>query len=161
MMKQLSFLLLPLGLVAFVVNALGQPSQAQTGKDEQVTYTIRIQKPEKEPIEFSIRGTPNRATSASIVGVLTIGAGIEIDAAQTGINFTLAGADPDAVSNLILSLGGMIQDNVVDLTRLALAINAFNTIVDKADLDTLTALKALPEFVDIQTLLVELRKPIG
>ena len=73
----------------------------------------------------------------------------------------LAGADPEAVSNLMLSMGGLIQNNVVDPTRLAIAITAFNTIVNKADLATLTALKEIPEFTDIRSFLAELRKPIS
>jgi hypothetical protein len=62
----------------------------------------------------------------------------------------------------MLAMSGMVNaEKVVDPTRLALAINAFNTIVDKADLATLTALKEIPEFVDIKAFLTELRKPIS
>ena len=55
----------------------------------------------------------------------------------------------------------MVSNNVVDPTRLAIAIGSFNTIVDKADLTTLKALQEVPEFGDIRTFLAEVRKPIG
>ncbi|MFM7578457.1 MAG: hypothetical protein ACKO5Q_16160, partial [Microcystaceae cyanobacterium] len=83
-----------------------------------------------------------------------------IAAAQTGINLTLAGADPESVANLMLAMGGMVTKDSVDLTRLALAINAFNSIVQKADLDTLKALQDVPEFTDIRTFLFDTSKPI-
>ena len=161
MIKRLSSLLLSLSFVPLAINAVGLPSQAQTAEDGQVTNTLRLEKPGQEPTEFSINGTLDRVTPASIVGAISLGAGVEIDAAQTGINLALAGADPEAVANLMLSMGGLIQNNVVDPTRLAIAITAFNTIVNKADLATLTALKEIPEFTDIRAFLAELRKPIS
>ena len=160
-MKRLSSFLLSLSLIPFAVNALGLPSQAQTTKDGQVTNTLTLEEPGKDPVEFSVNGTPERVNPASVVGAISLGAGVELDAAQTAINLVLAGADPDAVANLLLSMGGMVQNNVVDPTRLAIAIGAFNTIVDKADLTTLKALKKIPEFGDIKTFLAEVRKPIG
>lgn len=160
-MKRLSSFLLSLSLIPFVVNGLGLPSQAQMTKDEQITNTLTFEEPGKDPVEFSVNGTPDRVNSASIVGAISLGAGVDIDASQTAINLVLAGADPDAVANLMLSMGGMIQNNVVDPTRLAIAIWSFNTIVDKADLTTLKALQEVPEFGDIRTFLAEVRKPIG
>jgi hypothetical protein len=159
-MKRLSCFLLSLSFIPFAVNALGLPGQAQMTKDGQVTNTLTLEEPGKEPVEFSVNGTPERVNPASIVGAISLGGGVELDNAQTAINLVLAGADPDAVANLLLSMGGMIQNNVVDPTRLAIAITAFNTIVDKADLATLTELKAIPEFTDIRTFLADVRKPI-
>lgn len=151
-------LLLPLGLAAFCLNLSPLPSQAQTG---QVNNTLTLEKPGTETKEFSVNGTPERANPAAVVGAITLGAGVELDAAQIGINLTLAGADPESVANLLLAMAGMVNENQVDPTRLALAINAFNSIVDKADANTLKSLQELPEFTDIRTFLVELRKPIG
>jgi hypothetical protein len=160
-MKRLSSLLLSLSIFSLVLNVFGLPSQAQTAEDGQITNTLTLENPGQEPTEFSVNGTPDRVTPASIVGAISLSAGVEIDAAQTGINLVLAGAEPDAVANLMLSMGGLIQNNVVDPTRLAIAITAFNTIVNKADLATLTALKEIPEFTDIRAFLAELRKPIS
>jgi hypothetical protein len=160
-MKRLSSFLLSLSLIPFVVNGLGLPSQAQMTKDGQVTNTLTFEEPGKDPVEFSVNGTPDRVNPASIVGAISLGAGVDIDASQTAINLVLAGADPDAVANLMLSMGGMVSNNVVDPTRLAIAIGSFNTIVDKADLTTLKALQEVPEFGDIRTFLAEVRKPIG
>jgi hypothetical protein len=62
----------------------------------------------------------------------------------------------------MLAMGGMVSGgNQVDPTRLATAINAFNSIIDKADADTLNALQELPEFIEIRTFLAEIRKPIS
>jgi len=160
-MKQLSCLFFSLCLVPLTVNIFASPSQAQTNSGGQVTNTLTLEKEGKEPTEFSINGTENRVNPAAIVGAITLSAGVDIDAAQTGINLSLAGADPESVANLLLALGGVAANNQVDPTRLALAINAFNSIVDKADSATLAALKELPEFIDIRTFLAELRKPIG
>jgi hypothetical protein len=160
-MKQWPCLFFSLCLVPLTVNIFASPSQAQTNSRGQVTNTLTLEKEGKEPTEFSINGTENRVNPAAIVGAITLSAGVDIDAAQTGINLSLAGADPESVANLLLALSGVAENNQVDATRLASAINAFNSIVDKADLATLTALKELPEFIDIRTFLAELRKPIG
>jgi hypothetical protein len=161
-MKRLPLFLLSIGIVPFTINAFAPSSQAQTSKDEQITRTIKFEKAGEEPIEFSVNGTVDRVNPSAVVGTIMLGAGIGIDPAQTAINLTLAGADPTSVANLILATSGLIgSGNVVDPTRLALAINALNSIVDKADLATLTALKEIPEFTDIRAFLAELRKPIS
>ena len=105
-MKRLSSFLLSLSLIPFVVNGLGLPSQAQMTKDGQVTNTLTFEEPGKDPVEFSVNGAPDRVNPASIVGAISLGAGVDIDASQTAINLVLAGADPDAVANLMLSMGG-------------------------------------------------------
>jgi hypothetical protein len=157
-MKRLPLFLLSIGFVPLAINFFVPSSQAQTTKDEQVNKTIQFTSEGKEPVEFNVNGTIDRVNPAAVVGAISLGGGVELDPAQTGINFALAGADPESVSNLMLALAGMISGgNEVDPTRYALAINAFNTIVDKADLNTLTALKEIPEFTDIRTLLADLR----
>jgi len=136
-----------------------QPIQAQNS--EQITRTLTLQKPGESPKQLSINGRQNQVNSASVVGAVSLDGGVTIDAVQTGINLTLAGADPRSVVNLLLAMGGMVQNNQVDLTRLALAIDAFNEIVQKADLETLKALQDIPEFIDFRTFLLETSKPIA
>ena len=161
-MKRLPLFLLSIGLVPLAVTVFVPSSQAQSSKNEQMTKTVKFEQAGQQPIEFSVNGTVDRVNPSAVVGAITLGAGVGIDPAQTAINFTLAGADPTSVSDLMLAMSGMVNtEKVVDPTRLALAVNAFNSIVDKADLATLTALKELPEFIDIRTFLAELRKPIS
>ncbi|MEB3189114.1 MAG: hypothetical protein VKL42_02060 [Snowella sp.] len=159
-MWKFSKLVCSLGLITALITVSGLKAQAQN--DSQVSNTLSYEKKGQKPTQLSVSGTVERVNSASVVGAISLGGGVELDAVQTAINLTLAGANPDAVSNLMLAMGGMVSGgNQVDPTRLALAINAFNSIIDKADADTLNALQELPEFTDIRAFLVELRKPIS
>ena len=159
-MWKFSKLVFSLGLITALVTVSGLKAQAQN--DSQVSNTLSYEKKGQKPTQLSVNGTVERVNSASVVGAISLGGGVELDAVQTAINLTLAGANPDAVSNLMLAMGGMVSGgNQVDPTRLALAINAFNSIIDKADADTLNALQELPEFTDIRAFLAELRKPIS
>ena len=162
MKKSLSFL----SAVSLVVMSLGTyslPSQAQESSNNQVGRKLSVQEAGQTGAqEFSINGTEDRVNPAAVVGATTLSAGISLESSQLGMNMTLAGADPESVTDLMLALTGMVSsDNKVDPTRLALAINAFNSIVTKADLETLNALNELPEFTDIRNLLAELRKAMG
>lgn len=159
--------LLPvLSVVSLTLVGLGTyslPSQAQAGNEGQVGRKLSVQEPgQTSAQEFSINGTEDKVNPAAIVGAVTLSSGVSMDASQLGMNMALAGADPESVTNLFLALTGMVSsDNQVDPTRLALAINAFNSIVSKSDLATLNALNELPEFTEIRNLLVELRKAMG
>jgi hypothetical protein len=158
-MWKFSRLVFSLGLITSLLAVLGLKAQAQN--DSQVTNTLTYEKKGQKPTQLSVNGTLERVNSASVVGAISLGGGVELDAVQTAINLTLAGADPETVSNLMLAMGGMVSGgNQVDPTRLALAINAFNSMIDKADADTLNALQEIPEFMEIRTFLSELRKPI-
>ncbi|MFM7383191.1 MAG: hypothetical protein ACKO1W_09115 [Microcystaceae cyanobacterium] len=159
-MKKSFFATLFFGLSVFWVNGIATVMPAQAQDAPQVTNTLILEKPGEPPAQLSINGTEDRVNPASVVGAISLGAGVTIDAAQTGINLTLAGADPESVANLMLAMGGMVTKDSVDLTRLALSINAFNSIVQKADLDTLKALQDVPEFTDIRTFLFDTSKPI-
>lgn len=159
-MWKFSKLVCSLGLITALITVSGLKAQAQN--DSQVSNTLSYEKKGQKPTQLSVNGTVERVNSASVVGAISLSGGVELDAVQTAINLTLAGANPDAVSNLMLAMGGMVSGgNQVDPTRLALAINAFNSIIDKADADTLNALQELPEFTDIRAFLAELRKPIS
>ena len=159
-MKKTLFTALFFGFSLAWINGVATVIPAQAQDDQQITNTLILKKQGEEPKQLSINGTADRVNPASVVGAISLGAGVTIDAAQTGINLTLAGADPESVANLMLAMGGMVMNNEVDVTRLALAINAFNSIVQKADLNTLQALQELPEFTDIRTFLFETSKPI-
>ncbi len=159
-MKKTLFTALFFGFSLAWINGVATVIPAQAQDDQQITNTLILKKQGEEPKQLSINGTADRVNPASVVGAISLGAGVTIDAAQTGINLTLAGADPESVANLMLAMGGMVMNNEVDVTRLALAINAFNSIVQKADLDTLKALQDVPEFTDIRTFLFDTSKPI-
>lgn len=160
MNKKVLTSVLALGFSCAGMNGLEFLTPVQAQDAPQVTNTLTLQKQGEAPKQLSINGTKDRVNPASVVGAISLGAGVTIDAAQTGINLTLAGADPESVANLMLAMGGIVTNNQVDLTRLALAINAFNSIVQKADLDTLKALQDVPEFTDIRTFLFDTSKPI-
>jgi len=160
-MNKLSSLLLfsvSLPLAIFVAIA---PSQAQSTSQGQISNTLKVEKPGVPPNEFSINGVPERVNPASVTGAIVIGAGVEIDPAQLGINMVLAGADSQAVAEMLLALSGVAADGKVDATRLALAIRAFNAVVQKADLESLKALQEIPEFGDIRTYLDGVKKAVS
>jgi len=158
-MQKFAKLILLLGLVPLSVNTLSLASHAQTTDNEQVTRTLSLEKAGTPPQSFSINGEADKVNPAATVGAITLAAGITIDASQTGINLALAGADPESVANLMLALSGMIPDGqTVNPSDLALAINAFNSMISKADAQTLTAMQNnVPEFGDIRNVLYSLR----
>ncbi len=162
-MKQLLPVLSVVSLTLVGLGTYSLPSQAQASNEAQVGRKLSVQEAgQTSAQEFSINGTEDKVNPAAVVGAVTLSSGVSMDTSQLGMNMALAGADPESVTNLLLALTGMVSsDNQVDPTRLALAINAFNSIVSKSDLATLNALNELPEFTEIRNLLVELRKAMG
>jgi hypothetical protein len=153
-----SAFILGISVALFSGVLLGQPVRAQDS--EQITRTLVFQKPGESPQQLSVSGTQSQVDSAVVVGAISLGGGVPIDAVQTGINLTLAGADAKSVVDLLLAMGGMVTNGQIDLTRLALAINAYNDIIEKADLQTLKALQNIPKFMDFRTFLLTTSKPI-
>ncbi|MHC5719738.1 MAG: hypothetical protein ACYTX0_48795, partial [Nostoc sp.] len=141
------------------------PLQIQTPSSssiETVRKVVTFKKANGEILNFEIVGPRDKANNADIVLGFVLAAGVDPSAANSSIRLALAGADPLSTTNLILSLNGLVtSQNGVDLTKLNQAINAYNTIVDKADSNSLKALNNSAEFTNIGGLLRNMRAPLG
>ncbi|MEH2381612.1 MAG: hypothetical protein V7K27_22445 [Nostoc sp.] len=129
---------------------------------ETVKKVVTVNKPNGEILNFEIVGPRDKVKNAAIVLAFVLAAGVDPSAANTAIRLGLTGADPLSITDLILSLNGLVTNqNAVDLTKLNQAINAYNTIVDKADINSLRALNNSTEFTNIGGLLRNIRAPLG
>ncbi|MEH1908415.1 MAG: hypothetical protein V7L05_00195 [Nostoc sp.] len=142
------------------------PSQAPTLNSsspiETVQKVVTFKKPNGEILNFEIVGPRDRVKNANIVLAFVLAAGVDPSAANTAIRLGLTGADPLLTTDLILSLNGLVTNqNAVDLTKLNQAINAYNTIVDKADSNSLKALNNSADFTNIRGLLQNIRVPLS
>ncbi|PHM07097.1 hypothetical protein [Nostoc sp. 'Peltigera malacea cyanobiont' DB3992] len=141
------------------------PTQAPTlnsSSIETVKKVVTFKKPNGEILNFEIVGPRDKVKNANIVLAFVLAAGVDPSAANTSIRLGLTGADPLLTTDLILSLNGLVTNqNAVNLTKLNQAINAYNTIVDKADSNSLKALNNSAEFTNIRGLLQNIRVPLG
>lgn len=139
--------------------------QAQTPNSssiEVIKKVVTLKKRNGETLDFEIVGSRDKVNNAAVVAALLLGAGAEPSAAKTSIALVLTGADPLSTTNLILGLNGLVTNQSgVNLTKLNQAINAYNTIVDKADTNSLKALNNTAEFTNIGGLLRNIRAPLG
>ncbi|MEH2418869.1 hypothetical protein [Nostoc sp.] len=140
------------------------PIQAQSFNNsliETIKKVVTLKQPNGETFNFEIVGPRNRVNNADIILAFVLAAGVDPSAANTSIRLGLTGADPISTSDLILSLNGLVTNqNAVNLTKLNQAINAYNTIVDKADTNSLKALNNTTEFTNIGGLLRNTRAPL-
>ncbi|MBN3874674.1 hypothetical protein [Nostoc sp. JL33] len=140
------------------------PIQAPTlnsSSIETVKKVVTFNKPNGETFNFEIVGPRDKVKNAGIILAFVLAAGVDPSAANTAIRLGLTGADPISTTDLILSLNGLVTNqNAVDLTKLNQAINAYNTIVDKADTNSLKALNNTTEFTNIGGLLRNTRAPL-
>jgi len=164
-MSKLQSLRISLCLTSLIVGSWLVPVQAQIPNNsatETVKKVVTLKQPNGENLDFEIVGSQKQANNAAVVFATMLGAGIESSEAKIVIPIVLAGADPVATTDLVLNLNGLIKDKTqVDLTKLNRAINAYNTIVDKADANSLKALSNTAEFTNIRGLLQKLREPLG
>ncbi len=141
------------------------PSQAPTLNSspiETVRKVVTFKKPNGEILNFEIVGPRDKVKNANIVLAFVLAAGVDPSAANTSIRLGLTGADPLLTTDLILSLNGLVTNqNTVSLTKLNQAINAYNTIVDKADSNSLKALNNSADFTNIRGLLQNIRVPLS
>ncbi|MHC5823744.1 MAG: hypothetical protein ACYT04_49900 [Nostoc sp.] len=142
------------------------PSQApilnSSSPIETVKKVITFKKANGEILNFEIVGPRDKVKNADIVLAFVLAAGVDPSAANTAIRLGLTGADPLLTTDLILSLNGLVTNqNTVSVTKLNQAINAYNTIVDKADSNSLKALNNSPDFTNIRGLLQNIRVPLG
>jgi len=140
------------------------PTQAPTLNTsiETVNKVVTFKKANGEILNFEIVGPRDKVKNANIVLAFVLAAGVDPSAANTSIRLGLTGADPLLTTDLILSLNGLITNqNGVNLTKLNQAINAYNTIVDKADSNSLKALNNSAEFTNIRGFLQNIRVPLG
>jgi hypothetical protein len=129
-------------------------AQSNPSPDSNTTEeVIRVTSPDGKIKEFPIQNT-SRKNDAERVAKTLIQTGVSLDAIAIAINFVEVGADPESVTNLMLTLNGLAADkNQVSVAQLNRAINAYNIIVNKSDLSTLQALKNMTAFMDIRSLL--------
>ncbi|MHC5724753.1 MAG: hypothetical protein ACYTXY_11545, partial [Nostoc sp.] len=142
------------------------PSQApilnSSSPIETIKKVITFKKANGEILNFEIVGPRDKVKNADIVLAFVLAAGVDPSAANTAIRLGLTGADPLLTTDLILSLNGLVTNqNTVSVTKLNQAINAYNTIVDKADSNSLKALNNSPDFTNIRGLLRNIRAPLG
>ncbi|MBG1262386.1 hypothetical protein [Nostoc commune] len=163
--SQLKSLLISLSLSPLFLGLGYFPSQAQTPNSlsgETITRVVTLKKTNGENLSFQIVGLHDRANNAAIVLATVLGVGVDANVAKIVISIVLAGADPVLTTDLILNLNGLVTDQTgVNLTKLNQAINAYNTIVDKADANSLKALNNTPAFTSIGALLQNLRERLG
>lgn len=132
-----------------VCQAQSNPSPDSNTTEE----VIRVTNPDGKIKEFPILNT-SRKNDAERVAQTLIQTGVSLDAIAIAINFVEVGANPEPVTNLMLTLNGLAGDkNQVSTAQLNRAINSYNTIVDKSDLSTLQELKKMTAFMDIRSLL--------
>ncbi|MHC5765049.1 MAG: hypothetical protein ACYTXI_05355 [Nostoc sp.] len=164
-MSQFKSLLISLSLSPLLLGLGNFPSQAQTLNSlsgETITKVVTLKKTNGENLSFKIAGPPDKVNNAAIVLATVLGVGVDASAAKTVIPIVLAGADPVLTTDLILNLDGLVRDQTgVNVTKLNQAINAYNSIIDKADANSLKALNNTPEFTAIRGLLGNIRKPLG
>jgi hypothetical protein len=163
--NKLKSLLVALSLSPILVGFWYLPSQAQTPQNsssEKVTRVISITKDNGENTDIEISGRRDRVDQAASVAATLLSAGVAQSGVKVSIDLVLAGADPEAVGNLELSLSGLVPTNGdVNINQLNQAITAYNTILDKADTQTLQTISKNTLFIDTGFLLKQLRKPLG
>ncbi|MBN3892394.1 MAG: hypothetical protein HWQ43_25705 [Nostoc sp. JL31] len=164
-MNQFKSLLISLSLSPLLLGLGNFPSQAQTPNslsEKTITKVVTIKKTNGENLSFQIVGPRDKADNAAVVLATLLGVGVDANAAKTVIPIVLAGADPVLTTDLILNLDGLVRDQTgVNVTKLNQAINTYNTIVDKADTNSLKALNNTLEFTAIGGLLRNIRERLG
>jgi hypothetical protein len=163
--KTLQSLLFSLSLSTMLVGVSNLPSQAQTPADsspESIKRVVKLKQANGESLNFEISGQPQRVNQAAATAAIMLAAGVDASGVKTSIALVMAGAEPESVSDLILSLNGLIRENTdVNLTQLNQAITAYNDIVDKADAKVLQEISKNSEFLTIGEVLRQLRQPIS
>ncbi len=149
-------LMLVFGTSSFLWISYFSSCQAQSNPSPDsntIVEVIRVTSPDGKIKDFPIQNT-SRKNDAERVAQTLIQTGVSLDAIAIAITFVEVGADPESVTNLMLSLNGLAGDkNQVSVAQLNRAINSYNTIVNKSDLSTLQALKNMTAFMDIRSLL--------
>lgn len=164
-MNKFQSLPMSLCLTSLILGSWLLPIQAQTpntSATKTVKKVVTLQQPNGNNLNFDIVGSREQVNNTAAVLATVLGAGVNPSDAKVVIPIVLAGADPVATTDLILSLNGLVKDKTnVDLTKLNQAINAYNTIVDKADANSLKSLNKTVEFTTIGDLLQKLRAPLS
>jgi hypothetical protein len=128
------------------------PSQiAQSGT---ATNSLTFEREDKKVGELTIQDDPELSDSASIVAAISFAAGMNLDQVNTASDMVLAGADPDSTAYLMLAVQKIQNSDSVDIRLVDFAINTFNDIVNKGNLETISALGDLPGFLSIRETLV-------
>ena len=128
---------------------------------EPIKRQLSLQKPNQEADIFIISGPKQRVDKAASVGTIIYVAGVNKEGVGSAIEFVLAGADPESVGNLMLSMNGLLlKDQSANITKFNQALESYNKIIDLADEETLKSLENNPTFVTIGQLLKEMRKAV-
>lgn len=148
--------------------ASAQPPSASKTEDsdrievsESIKRQLSLQRPNQEADIFIISGPKQRVDKAASLGTTVYIAGVNKEAVNSAIEFVLAGADPESVGNLMLSMNGLLPKNQsANITKFNQALESYNKIIDLADEDTLQSLENNSAFVTIGQLLKEMRKAV-
>ncbi|QHV01374.1 hypothetical protein [Synechocystis sp. CACIAM 05] len=127
---------------------------SQIAQSETATNTLTFERENEKVGELTIETNPDLADVASIVAAISFAAGIDLDQVGTASNMVLAGADPDSTAYLMLAMRKIQNSDQVDIRVVDFAINTFNDIVNKGNLETISALGDLPGFLSIRETLV-------
>ena len=128
---------------------------------EPIKRQLSLQKPNQEADIFIISGPKQRVDKAASVGTIIYVAGVNKEGVGSAIEFVLAGADPESVGNLMLSMNGLLlKDQSANITKFNQALESYNKIIDLADEETLKSLENNPTFVTIGQLLKEMRTAV-
>ena len=150
-----------------VIASAQSPSVSKTEASDKIEVSepikrqLSLQKPNQEADIFIISGPKQRVDKAASVGTIIYVAGVNKEAVGSAIEFVLAGADPESVGNLMLSMNGLLpKDQSANITKFNQALESYNKIIDLADEETLKSLENNPTFVTIGQLLKEMRKAV-
>jgi hypothetical protein len=164
--KVLSLLVYVSVLIPVICSAQS-PSSSKTEASDKINVSelikrqLSLQKPNREPDVFVIAGPKERVDRAASLATIIYVAGVNKEAVNSAIEFVLAGADPESVGNLMLSMNGLLPKNQsANITKFNQALESYNKIIDLADEETLKSLENNPTFVTIGQLLKEMRKAV-
>jgi hypothetical protein len=160
-------LLVYISVLIPVIASAQSPSASKTEVSDKVEVSepikrqLSLKKTNQEPDIFIITGPKQRVDKAASVGTIIYVAGVNKEAVNSAIEFVLAGADPESVGNLMLSMNGLLpKDQSANITKFNQALESYNKIIDLADEETLQSLENNPTFVTIGQLLKEMRKAV-
>jgi hypothetical protein len=160
-------LLVYISVLIPVIASAQSPSTSKTEPSDRIEVSesikrqLSLQRPNQEADIFIISGPKQRVDKAASLGTTIYVAGVNKEAVNSAIEFVLAGADPESVGNLMLSMNGLLPKNQsANITKFNQALESYNKIIDLADEDTLQSLENNPTFVTIGQLLKEMRKAV-
>ena len=160
-------ILVYISLLIPVICFAQSPSSSKTETSDKINISepikrqLSLQKPNREADVFVIGGPKERVKSAASLATIIYVAGVNKEAVNSAIEFVLAGADPESVGNLMLSMNGLLpKDQSANITKFNQALESYNKIIDLADEETLKSLENNPTFVTIGQLLKEMRKAV-